>query len=185
MRPSRYPERGGLSALLLPLLVLGCRSAPAPAPAPHPQAATPAAASYPPRPDVAPPPFRVFHHDASSVTLVTSEDASDAQIESLIWELHDAARTHSFDKLKIPEKLVDARDPMLWFHIYRGAKCASEKYTSGKLPCGASYHAAGDYTLGSFANPNRDSGAILHGEDHSIPLWNPDAPAPAPSASGS
>ena len=52
---------------------------------------------------------------------------------------------------------------MVWFHIYRGPKCASEKYTTGTLPCGPSYHAAGDYTLGSFSNKDRDDAVLLHG----------------------
>ena len=65
---------------------------------------------------------------------------------------------------------------MIWFHIYRGPKCADEKYTTGTLPCGPSYHAAGDYTLGSFSNKNRDDAVLLHGDDKQTELWNPDAP---------
>ena len=55
---------------------------------------------------------------------------------ALIYQLRDAAHTRTFDKLNIPQKAVDARDPMVWFHIYRGPKCAAEKYADGKLPCG-------------------------------------------------
>jgi len=158
--------------------VAGCKSAPAPAPAPSsPVVAKPA---YPPRPTITPPPFRVFHTTDNSITLVTDANATDDQIEAIIWQLRDAAHNHSFDKLHIPQKLVDARDPMIWFHIYRGAKCASEKYTSGKLPCGASYHAAGDYTFGGFANPNHEDGVLIHDENHQTELWNPDTPYPAP-----
>lgn len=138
----------------------------APGPAPHARA----------RPSVPPPPFRVFHHDASSVTLVTKENASDDEIAAIVWQLRDAAHNHTFDKLGIPQKLVDARDPIIWFHIYRGAKCASEKYTSGTLPCGAAYHAAGDYTLGGFHNKDHDEGVLLKNENHQTELWNPDAP---------
>jgi hypothetical protein len=155
----------------------GCKSAAPPATAP---VAQPAASL--PRPDVAAPAFKVFHHDASSVTLVTKDDASDAEISSLIWELRDAAHAHSFDKIGIDQKLVDARDPMMWFHIYRGAKCASEKYASGAPPCGASYHAAGDYTLGGFSNRDQDSGALVHGDDVSIQLWNAGSAYTAPGA---
>jgi hypothetical protein len=130
---------------------------------------------YPARSGVAAPAFTVFHHDASSITLVTKEDATDEEIESLIWELHDAERAHSFDKLKIDQKWVDARDPMMWFHIYRGSKCASEKYASGAPPCGGSYHAAGEYTVGGFTNRDRDDGVLLQSEDRQTRLWNPDA----------
>jgi hypothetical protein len=136
---------------------------------------------YPPRPTTPPPAFKLFHHDATSITLVTAENASDQQIEALIYQLHDTARAHTFDQLHIPQKLVDARDPILWFHIYRGPKCADEKYTSGPLPCGASYHAAGDYTLGSFANKDHDDAVLLEPDGHQLQLWNPNAP-PAPSS---
>jgi hypothetical protein len=172
-----------LPALTAALLVAGCKSTPPPNTAvatPHLQAAL-----YPPRPTVPPPVFKVFHHDASSITLVTKEDATDDEIESLIWELRDAAHAHTFDKLKISQKLVDNRDHKIWFHIYRGSKCASEKYASGPPPCGGSYHAAGDYTFGSYTSPEADNGALLHGEEHEIELWDPDAPYAAQSARSS
>lgn len=155
-------------------VMLGCKSAPTPTPAPS----TPIAAksTYPPRPTTPPPPFRVFHTTDNSITLVTDANATDDQIAAILYQLHDAARNHTFDQLHIPQKFVDARDPMIWFHIYRGPKCADEKYTTGKLPCGPSYHAAADYTLGSFSNKNRDDGVLLHGDDKQTELWNPDAP---------
>lgn len=156
-------------------LISGCKSAPPPTPAPS----TPVVvkSTYPPRPTVAPPPFRVFHTTDNSITLVTTDSATDDQIAAILWQLHDAARAHNFAALHFPQQLqqlIDKRDPMIWFHIYRGAKCASEKYTTGKLPCGPSYHAAGDYTLGSFSNKNRDDGVLLHGDDKQTELWNPD-----------
>jgi hypothetical protein len=131
--------------------------------------------TFPTRPNVPPPAFKVFHHDASSITLITKDNASDAEIETILWQLRDAAQAHSFDKIGVPQKVVDARDPIVFFHLYRGSKCASEKYTSGALPCGASYHAAGEFTLGGFSNHDRADGALLHDEDHQTELWNPDA----------
>jgi hypothetical protein len=151
----------------------GCKSASAPSAAPVQSSVT---VQYPARPSIAAAAFTVFHHDASSITLVTKENATDAEIESLIWELHDAERAHSFDKLKIDQEWVDARDPMMWFHIYRGSKCASEKYAGGTPPCGGSYHAAGEYTVGGFTNRDRDDGVLLQGENRQTQLWNPDAP---------
>jgi len=161
-----------VSAIGVVFAATGCKSAPTPSAAPVHQLEAPL---YPARPSVAAPEFKVFHHDASSITLVTKETATDAEVESLIWELHDAARAHSFDKLKIEQKWVDARDPIMWLHIYRGSKCASEKYAGGTLPCGGSYHAAGDYTLGGFTNRDRDDGVFLQSEDRQTQLWNPDA----------
>ena len=131
-------------------------------------AATPKIAT---RPSITPPAFTVFHHDASSVTLVTKENATDDEIAAILWQLHDAARSRSFDKLGIPQKLVDARNPMIWFHLYRGPKCASEKYTPGKLPCGAAYHAAGDYTLGGFHDKDHDTAVVLQDENHQTTLF--------------
>jgi hypothetical protein len=171
----RYPSRYILTWLTLTVtaaIVVGCKSAPAPAPV---QPAT-AKSTYPPRPGVAPPPFRVFHTTDNSITLVTSDNATDDQITAILYQLHDAAHNNTFAALHIPQQFVDKRDPMIWFHIYRGAKCADEKYTTGKLPCGASYHAAGDYTLGSFSNKDRDDAALLHADDKQTDLWNPDAP---------
>jgi hypothetical protein len=131
-------------------------------------------ATYPSRPTDTPPPFKLFHQTKDSFTLVTDEHATDAQIEAIVWQLRDAAKSHSFDKLNLPQKAIDARDPIVFFHIYRGSKCASEKYASGEPPCGGSYHASGDYILGSFKNPNRDDGMLLHDETHQVELWDAD-----------
>jgi hypothetical protein len=132
------------------------------------------AETYPTRPTVPPPPFKLFHQTADSLTLVIADNASDEQIEAILWQLRDAARARSFDKLHLPQAFIDKRDPIVFVHLYRGAKCASEKYAD-KLPCGGSYHAAGDFTLGSFANRDRTDGALLIDENHQTELWNPDA----------
>jgi hypothetical protein len=154
-------------------LTLGCKS---PSPPDHAiRIAVPSDTSSP-RPTTPPPPFRVFHTTDNSITLVTDANATDEQIEAILYQLHDAAHNHAFDQIHISQTFVDKRDPMIWFHIYRGPKCADEKYTTGKLPCGPSYHAAGDYTLGSFSNKNRDDAVLLHGDDKQTELWNPDAP---------
>lgn len=160
----------GLSLLLAATLTLtfGCNSAPPPAPAPK-----PAQATTPPRPRIAPPPFKVFHQTADTVTLVTKEAATDEEVEAILWQLRDAAHTHTFDKLHIDQKFIDARKPIVWFHIYRGAKCASEKYASGAPPCGGSYHSAGDYTFGDYKNHDWDKGLLRHADDTETPLWNP------------
>jgi hypothetical protein len=139
---------------------------------------------YPPRPTTPPPPFKLFHATTDSFTLVTTPTATDAQIAAIIYQLRDAAHTRTFDHLNIPQSKVDARDPMVWFHIYRGPRCAAEKYTDAKLPCGASYNASGDYSFGGGPNHQWDDGVILHGEDHQTELWNPNAPyTAAPPAS--
>jgi hypothetical protein len=170
----RFESRKTAVAFAAMTLVLGCKSAPAPTPAPVQPVV--AKSAYPPRPTIPPPPFRVFHTTDNSITLVTVPNATDDQMAAILYQLHDAAHNHSFAALHISQQFVDKRDPMIWFHIYRGPKCADEKYTTDALPCGPSYHAAGDYTLGSFSNKNRDEGALLHGEDHQTELWNPDTP---------
>jgi hypothetical protein len=156
--------------------VLGCNSTPAPTPQPSTQTT-----AYPPLPTIAPPPFKLFHQTPEgSFTLVTSPTATDTQIEALIYQLRTAAHTRTFDQLHIPQKSVDARDPMVWFHIYRGPKCAAEKYTDGALPCGGHYNGSGDYTFGGGAHHDWDDGVLLHptptGEGPQTELWNPNAP---------
>jgi hypothetical protein len=171
-----------LSAFISSLFLSGCKSTPAPTPTPAtPSTASAPVATFPPRPTVPPPPFKVFHHADNRFTLVTKDNASDDEIESLIWQLRDAAHAHTFDKIKITQKEVDADAPTVWFHIYRGTKCAAEKYATGPPSCGGSYHAAGDYTFDSHKNPAWDHGILLHGEDHEVSLWNPDAPYTAPT----
>ena len=164
-------------------LTLGCKSA---RPRQH---RTPAANTttthYPARPTIAPPPFKLFHQTTDgSFTLVTSPTATDDQIAALIYQLRDAAHTRTFDHLGIPQTKVDARDPMVWFHIYRGPKCAAEKYADGKLPCGDHYNASGDYTFGGGPNHQWDDGVLLHPTataDNQTELWNPNAPYTGPA----
>ena len=164
------------------LALAGCKSHPLP-PESHNAQMQLASAPPPitPRPNVPAPPFKVFHRGESSITLVTKESASDDEIAALVWQLRDAQHAHSFDKLGIPQKMIDKRNPIIWFHIYRGSRCASEKYAPGKLPCGPAYHAAGDYTLGGFTNKDHEEGVVLKDENHQTPVWKPDEPYNAPN----
>jgi hypothetical protein len=157
----------------------GCKSAISTSPSPSP-AATKSAATYPARPAIMPPAFKVFHRDDATFTLVLPEATTDAGIIALIYELRDASQRHAFAKIGFTagdEKAIDKRDPFARFHLYRGSKCAAEKYAPGEPPCGASYHAAGDYTLGTFNNPQWDSAELLHntntqGDGAETSLWN-------------
>ena len=161
-----------LTALLM-VLCDGCKSAPT-QPVSTQTPSTVQAPLYPTRPTVPPPPFKLFHQNPTSITLVTKENASDEEIEAILWQLRDAAHAHTFGTLHIPQKLVDHRDHKIWFHLYRGSKCAAEKYAEGAPPCGGSYHAAGDYTFGSYTNPEQDNATLLHGDDQETPLWDPE-----------
>ncbi len=161
------------SALAALVLISGCKAS---APTTKPPAET-QKYSYPARPTVAPPAFKVFHQDNDTYTLVTKEDATDDEVEAILWQLRDAAKAHTFNSLQLSQSFIDARKPIVWFHVYRGAKCASEKYTKGPLPCDASYHGAGDYTIGSYKNPQYDD-AVLHRADSTeVHLWDSDAPS--------
>jgi hypothetical protein len=122
---------------------------------------------------VKPPAFKVFHTHDSIITLVTKPDATDEEVESLLWELRDAAHARTLDALKVSQKMVDERAPLVWFHIYRGTKCAAEKYADGPLPCGNRYNGAGDYTYGGYANKDLDRGVIRDG-DKETELWDPE-----------
>ncbi len=162
--PHRY-----IVCLLAASLFAGCKSAPPTTATPTTQ--TPA---YPPRPTVPPPTFKVFHQDNDTYTLVTKPDATDDEIAAILWQFRDAARAHTFDALHLSQKFIDARKPIVWFHIYRGSKCASEKYTKGPLPCEAAYHGAGDYTLGDYKNPNWNDGKLSRPDGTETHLWNAD-----------
>ncbi|QHN02325.1 hypothetical protein FTO74_02270 [Granulicella sp. WH15] len=155
------------------VLVAGCKAPAPPVPAPKTE---PQKATYPARPSVAAPATKVFHQDEDTYTLVTKADASDDEIVAILWQFRDAAHNHSFDKLGLSQKFIDARKPIVWIHVYRGAKCANEKFTTGKYPCGASYHGAGDYTLGDYKNPLWDNGILHHENATETPLWDSNAP---------
>jgi hypothetical protein len=157
-------------------LMAGCKSAPQPA---KPKAADTATAEtyhFPTRPTVPPPAVKVFHQDEDTYTLVTRDNATDDEIAAIIWQFRDAAHAKTFDKLHLSQKFVDARKPTVWIHVYRGAKCANEKFTTGKYPCGAKYNGAGDYTLGSYTNPLWDDGVLHLADGTESKLWDPDAP---------
>ena len=172
------PRDTGLTWLLLSavsLIDLGCKSTAGSSTIEATKPASPQVQT-PPRPSAAPASFKVFHKTDTTYTLVVPEDATDDQVESLIWQLRDAAHARTLDKMKLSQKMVDERKPLVWFHIYRGSKCASEKYADGPPPCGGSYHAAGDYTYGGYKNRETDNGSIFHGEDHETQLWDPEVP---------
>ncbi len=160
------------------LVLVGCNSAPQSKSIRT--AATPTQ-SFPARPQTPPLPVKLFHQDNDTLTLTTSATATDDQIAAILWQFRDAARNHTFAALNLPQPFIDARRPTVWFHIYRGPKCAAEKYTKGKLPCEASYHGAGDFTFGSYTDPNWSDGILRHPDSTETKLWNPDAPYPAPT----
>lgn len=161
-----------LCALGLCCLLAGCNTTSPATGASKPAMTTPKqAAVVTARPTVAPPAFKLFHAHDSSFILVTSEHATDDQIASILWQLHDAAQSNSFQKLKISQKAVDARNPNADFLIYRGTKCAAERYADGPPPCGAAVHAAGSYNLGSYANPKWDTASITDANGNMTTLW--------------
>ena len=168
-KSGKSDRRSCAVTIAISLLFFGCNATPKP----NPENPTPTATIYPTRPTTTPPPFKLFHQSPDTLTLTTTADASNNQIAALIYQLRDAANTHTFDSIHLPQVLIDARNPIIWFHIYRGPKCASEKYAA-KLPCGPSYHAAGEFTYGSFHNPNRTDGELNLDENHTTALWNPD-----------
>ena len=159
-----------IAAMLTATALAGCNNSTA---TPQP-ARTAEVYHFPERPAVTPPAFKVAHQDNDTYTLVTKADATDDEMEAIVWALRDAARGHGLDALHLSQKFVDARKPTVWFHVYRGAKCASEKYTKGPLPCEAAYHGAGDYTLGSYTNAAWDSGVLNHADGSMTQLWDSD-----------
>ena len=157
-------------------LVAGCKPTPQPAKSKVAETAATETYHFPARPTVPAPAVKVFHQDEDTYTLVTKENATDDEISAIIWQFRDAAHTKTFDKLHLSEKFIDARKPTVWIHVYRGTKCANEKFTTGKYPCGAKYNGAGDYTLGGYSNPLWDDGVLHTADGKETKLWDPDAP---------
>lgn len=169
------PQAGisrAFSASILGLSLLpgtGCKSS-------KPAPTTIAAASpYPPRPTTASADFTVFHQDNNTYILVTKPTTTDRELGALIWQLRDAAQAHTFDALHLSQQFIDARHPKIFFHLYRGAKCASETYGKLPYPCGASYHGSGDFSVGGFSNPSATDGSLVAPDGAVTHLWNADA----------
>ena len=174
LKTRSIPQAGmnrAMGALCLCAALIGCHSTPPP-PKPISLGTT---TTYPARPTTAPPPFKVFHQDNDTYTLTTKETATDEEIKAILWQLHDAAQAHTFDQLHLSERFIDARAPKVWFHLYRGPKCAPEKFIKGdKYPCGAAYHGAGDYTLGSFKDPRYEDAILFTADGKEVHLWDAD-----------
>ncbi len=163
-----------LALALFAVCCLGCKNSQLPA-----KSSSSAAAEtyhFAPRPTVAPPAFKVFHQDDDTYTLVTRANATDDEVEAILWQFRDAARAHSFDSLHLSQKFVDTRKPSIWFHVYRGPKCAGEKFAKGEYPCGAKYNGAGDFTLGAYNNPGWNQGVLHHPDGSESQLWDSEAP---------
>jgi len=158
------------------MTVSGCKPAQTPAKSNAAEASATETYHFAPRPTVPAPTVKIFHQDEDTYTLVTKENATDDEVSAIIWEFRDAAHSKTFDKLHLDQKFVDARKPTVWIHVYRGAKCANEKFTTGKYPCGAKYNGVGDYTLGSYANTLWDDGVLHLADGTESKLWDPDAP---------
>lgn len=162
--------------LLLGFLVslCGCNEQP---PAPTPEANTAVAVKTQPHPPVMAPTFRVVHQAGTIVTLVVPERTTDDQVKDLLWLLRDRTMSSSLDSLRISQTLIDRRNPMVWFQIYRGSKCATENYSKVK-PCGRDQHEAGWFAYGSYASPYSSGGEVYHGanETESETVWDATTP---------
>ena len=156
-----------VGALLLCLSLtfpVGCKT---PAPAPAPTTTTP----YPPRPTTAPAPFTIFHQDNNTYILVVPQTTPDPQLAALLWQLRDAAHAHTFDTLHLSQTFINARHPKVFFHLYRGPKCAAETYKQ-PYPCGPSYHGSADFSIGGFSNPSATDGSLVAPDGTITHLWD-------------
>ena len=119
------------------------------------------------------PVFTVLYQDKSLVTMTVPPKTSDEEVSNLIWLLRDAAHSRSLASIGISETLVESRDPIVTFEIYRNAKCAPEHYGKGKRPCGEADHDSAFYMFGNFADRDGDGATIFDGpnETEGIQLW--------------
>lgn len=93
--------------------------------------------------NVVAPDFFISHQDQQYAVVIVPQTTSDEGIANLIWLLRDAAHSQSMNSLGFSETIVENRDWLFTFHIFRGKKCADENYRNGKEPCASSKQEGG------------------------------------------
>ena len=129
------------------------------------------------------PDFFISHQDQQYAVVIVPQTTTDEGIANLIWLLRDSAYSKSMNSLGFSETIVENRDWLYSFHIFRGKKCADENYRNGREPCASSKQEAGIFQYGSFHDRNDDAATIYHDQDESkaealSPIGSPYTPKP-------
>lgn len=129
------------------------------------------------------PPFFVSHQDELFATLIVPKQTTDFGVRNLIWLLRDAARSQTLNSLGISQTLVNSRNRIYTFHIYRGTKCAERVYRNHRPPCAVNDRELAFYQVGSFVSPDGDGALLFPGGSESksevlLPAGSPYTPKP-------
>lgn len=170
------PRTLRLTLLATAFTLTGCQPPP-PKPIPEP---TPKPAMMPPsvraekaQLAAAHPPSKLFLQKIDMPTVVVvAETTPNEQMKALLWYLRTKIRTNAFKDLGLKPTDTFYGAPGYTsgiVDIYRGSKCASEKYTpqGHPDPCGPSIHKSASYHWGDGNDPHAD-GAYLVAETGAV-----------------
>ncbi len=116
-------------------------------------------------PTTPPPAFRLYRFKfdekigASIISYVAPPNTTDDQIKSLVWLFREKVRSQKFRDISINQPTSSNFGKRGYLQgilsIYRGEKCAGEKFSDAEGPCGDGDHDAAYYQWGVFGdNPN-------------------------------
>ena len=110
--------------------------------------AYPVSIHLPPRPTAITTALRRLPTTDNSITLVTGSPMppTTRSLPSLVSPRRRVAQTTPSSALHISQQLVDKRDLMIWFHIYRGPKCAAKSTPPANSPAAPATTPPADYT---------------------------------------
>ena len=177
------PRTLRLTLLVFTLTLTACKPTPAPPkpipePTPKPAMMSPNTRAEKAQLASTHPAYKLFLQKIDMPTvLVVTETTTDDQLKSLLWHLRTKIRANAFKDLGIKPTTTLYGIPGYTsgiVDIYRGSKCASEKYTpEGRPdPCGSSIHASANYHWGDGNDPHADGAYLVSTNGTVTPIFD-------------
>lgn len=122
------------------------------------------------RPQIAPPKYRMIHQTAEwPGPFIVAVGTTDDELKSLLWDIRDKIRSHSYKELGLNEPSQSNRQYLSgMIEVFRGPKCAPEIYNwerscarKSDCPCGDGDHNAGYYQWGLGGHYDEDEAGIF------------------------
>jgi hypothetical protein len=122
------------------------------------------------RPQIAPPKYRMIHQTAEwPGPFIVAVGTTDDELKSLLWDIRDKIRSHSYKDLGLNEPSQSNRQYLSgMIEVFRGPKCAPETYNwksscalKSVCPCGDGDHNAGYYQWGLGGHYDEDEAGIF------------------------